>query len=116
MKEKFIYHITINLTANQFNLVIQKYPLLKEGDKTVFFDKGIGGQVRLFKSELMCLQSYGRTYSLENLQYSLYCDDSTLKKAKQILIDTINFKVREIEKQLKNALKLINKPIKERIC
>lgn len=116
MKEKFIYHLTSNLTANQYTLNIKKFPLLKEGEKTVFFDSGVGGEIRLFKSELMIPKSYNREVSLNNLQYTLYCNDDQLKDAKNLAVDCLKNRVANIELELNNAKKLINKKIKETIC
>lgn len=115
MTEKFVYYLTCNLTEHQFNLIIRKYPLLREGDKTVFYDSGVGGDMRMYKSELMTLSSYNRTISLHNLQYTLYCLDETLEEGKKLVQEAILKRVNEIELELKNAQKLIKK-VDIKIC
>ena len=116
MEEKYIYYLTANLTSEQFNIVIKKHLLIKEGDKTVFFKVTNTEDKRMFKSELMVVNSYGRTISLNNLQYSLYCTEEQLKEGKAMVISAITKRVSEIESELKKATKLINKKIEERIC
>lgn len=113
-EEKFVYHLSCNLTKNQFNLVIKSFPLIKEGAATVFFNSGVGGEIRMFKSQLLILQSYNRDISLDSLQYTLYCTDDQLKEGKSMVINAVKDKVQEIEIKLKNAFKLIGKKIEEK--
>ena len=104
-----LIRLSLTLSSKEFmdnkGFKVMEFEITKESDKTIFaYNEESQKKLKILKNNILKIDTIFREDLYNIITYSIYCYDTDLNKAKQILIDKIS---EEVDKRKKSVAMLL---------